>query len=241
MKALVFDFGGTIDTGGLHWFEKFWSLYSSIGIVIDRTVFREAFKYSEQQMSLIDSRKSNFVETYTRKISFQVEYLKKQDMLSLIDDVPQFSQNFAKLCRSEVEKHIKSIKELLSELKGQYKMILVSNYYGNLQVVCREFGIEKYFDHFIDSTLVGIRKPDPAIFKLVLSKAKIRAKDAFVIGDSYGNDITPAHSLGCKTVWLKVKGWQDDSDRSSADHTISELEELRFIVCSDNKSSENSN
>ncbi|MGE5352321.1 MAG: HAD family hydrolase [Acidobacteriota bacterium] len=230
MKALLFDFGGTIDTGGIHWFEKFWNLYSSIGIVIDRTVFRDAFKYSEQQMSRIDVRKSNFLDTYAKKIVFQVEYIQKLGSLSYIDDVVRFSYNLAHICRQEVEKHIKRNTELLSSLSECFTMCIVSNYYGNLPLICKEFGIDCCFDIIVDSTLAGIRKPDPAIFSLALRQAKCEAENAFVIGDSYGNDIFPAHTIGCKTIWLKLKGWMDNNVDQQADFTIRELSEIRDIV-----------
>jgi putative hydrolase of the HAD superfamily len=181
-------------------------------------------------MSRTDVRKLNFLETYAKKITFQVEYMKKLGSLSYIDDIVRFSYNLAHICRQEVEKHIKRNTELLASLRKFFTMGVVSNYYGNLSLICNEFGIDCCFDFIVDSTLAGIRKPDPAIFSLALRKANCEPKDAFVIGDSYGNDILPAHTLGCRTIWLKLKGWQENNEEQKADYVVRELSEIKNIV-----------
>ena len=56
--------------------------------------------------------------------------------------------------------------EVLDELHKRYPMALVSNFYGNIACVLREFGLEKFFLDIVESAVVGIRKPDPKIFTL---------------------------------------------------------------------------
>ncbi|MBI3765652.1 MAG: hypothetical protein HY277_04010, partial [Ignavibacteriales bacterium] len=36
MKAVLFDFGGTIDTDGVHWSEKFWEYYQQFGVGVEK-------------------------------------------------------------------------------------------------------------------------------------------------------------------------------------------------------------
>lgn len=229
-KAILFDFGGTIDTGGIHWYEKFWKLYYDSGIIIDRNVFRDAFSYSEKQMHRRDNRHLTFFDTYFLKVSLQISYLKQFGMLSYIEDTEQFSANFARLCQSEVEAHIKKISELLSQLHSRYMMAVVSNYYGNLELICRKFSLDKYFESFIDSAAVGVRKPDPQIFTLALDRLKIQPRDSYAIGDSYEKDIVPAKFAGCRTIWLKNRGWHDADDTGSADLVIHDLMEIKDIL-----------
>ncbi|MDO5761891.1 MAG: hypothetical protein Q4P12_04445 [Bacteroidales bacterium] len=47
------------------------------------------------------------------------------------------------------------------------------------------------------------------------------------MGDSYSKDIVPAHSIGCKTVWIKGIGWGEETvDESLPDSIISSITEL---------------
>jgi putative hydrolase of the HAD superfamily len=48
-----------------------------------------------------------------------------------------------------------------------------------------------------------------------------------VVGDSYQKDIVPATSIGCQTVWLRGKGWNDeDVDEAVPTHIIYNIKEL---------------
>src|SRR5260370_12055565 len=42
----------------------------------------------------------------------------------------------------------------------------------------------KYFDQVVTSASVGIRKPDPGIFRYALMQFKVRPEEAVIVGDS---------------------------------------------------------
>ena len=100
--------------------------------------------------------------------------------------------------------------ETLEELSKRYPMVLVTNFYGNMPVVLKEFGLERYFKSIVESSVVGLRKPDPALFALGVEALPLPAEEIIVIGDSYRKDIHPASTLGCRTVWLKNICWEDE-------------------------------
>ena len=50
MKAILFDFGGTIDTDGVHWSEKFWEYYERFKLPVEKKDFERAFKFSEDEL-----------------------------------------------------------------------------------------------------------------------------------------------------------------------------------------------
>jgi putative hydrolase of the HAD superfamily len=51
------------------------------------------------------------------------------------------------------------------------------------------------------------------------------------VGDSYGKDILPAHSIGCHTVWLRGIGWADEEvDETLPTAIISDLKQVVEIV-----------
>ena len=48
-----------------------------------------------------------------------------------------------------------------------------------------------------------------------------------VVGDSYAKDIVPAHSIGCKTVWIQGEGWTNEVHPVSiADVIIQDIAQL---------------
>ena len=108
-------------------------------------------------------------------------------------------------------------------------MVLVSNFYGNVQAVLSDFGLLEYFDDIIESAVVGVRKPDPAIFGLGVDKLGLPGSSIVVIGDSYTKDIVPAAKNGCQTIWLKGLGWSDDAEDATADLIISDFMELKAV------------
>ena len=55
---------------------------------------------------------------------------------------------------------------VLKELSEKYPLVLVSNFYGNVETVLKDFGIDTYFKEIIESAVVGVSKPDPKIFSL---------------------------------------------------------------------------
>jgi haloacid dehalogenase superfamily, subfamily IA, variant 3 with third motif having DD or ED/haloacid dehalogenase superfamily, subfamily IA, variant 1 with third motif having Dx(3-4)D or Dx(3-4)E len=108
-------------------------------------------------------------------------------------------------------------------------MVLVSNFYGNVNAVLKDFGIFDCFDTVVESAVVGIRKPDPKIFELGVNELNLPADEVVVIGDSYSKDIVPATKIGCKTIWLKGLGWEKDDDNATADNIIENFMELKSI------------
>jgi putative hydrolase of the HAD superfamily len=84
----------------------------------------------------------------------------------------------------------------------------VSNFYGNIHTVLREFNIDGFFAEVIESAEVGIRKPDPRIWQMGiqalqrLSPTPLSPQDITIVGDSLEKDINPAKSLGCNTILI---------------------------------------
>ena len=106
-------------------------------------------------------------------------------------------------------------------------MVLVSNFYGNISTVLKEFGLDGIFENIIESAVVGVRKPDPKIFTLGVEALGVKPNEAIVVGDSIDKDIIPAGKAGCHTVWFEGEGWTDDLvSGDEADFIIRDLSEL---------------
>ena len=94
----------------------------------------------------------------------------------------------------------------LERLSKKYRLVLLSNTAEKegMEAVER-YGLEEYFDEIILSGSVGLAKPDPRIFKIVLDKMNVNPEQVLVVGDNLETDIIPARTLGMKGILIDTK------------------------------------
>jgi len=99
-------------------------------------------------------------------------------------------------------------KDLLIEITGlrrEYKMGLLSNFSDDLRPkIDNEWGIGSAFDEIIISSEVGVIKPDPAIFNLMLDRLGVKAEESVFIDDRIKN-IDGAKEMGFHTIFFTDK------------------------------------
>lgn len=59
--------------------------------------------------------------------------------------------------------------------------------------------LEPLFDEFVESVVVGLQKPDPRIYELVLGRLEVSASDAIFL-DDIGRNLKTARALGMATI-----------------------------------------
>jgi putative hydrolase of the HAD superfamily len=130
-------------------------------------------------------------------------------------------------CYSVVTTNINKVaRPELESMSERCPLVLVTNFYGNMNSVLKEFGIDRYFAGIVESAVEGVRKPNPDIFRLAVNRLGVLPADAVMIGDSLSKDIIPAMEVGCKTIWLKGEQWEDESVSAtcSPDYIVSTLQ-----------------
>ena len=80
--------------------------------------------------------------------------------------------------------------------------------------------LTKYFDAIITSATVGIRKPDPGIFRSALMHFEVRPEQAVMVGDSETHDIGGGYAAGLKTVLVDRR---QRVEKSLADYRFNSL------------------
>lgn len=226
IKGYIFDYGGTLDTKGCHWGRMIQQAYERVGVPVSEELFREAYVHAERELGKnpIIQPDYTFEKTLSTKIQIEMEFIAQRTSDFSIDKWQ--SQVVHRLYDGVLNETYNS-KVVLEKLKKHYPLVLVSNFYGNINTVLKEMKLDNIFDHIIESAVVGVRKPDPEIFRLGVKALKLPAEEVVVVGDSYDKDIIPAKKAGCQTVWLKGKGWTDEEpDGQAADRIIKRLDEL---------------
>lgn len=102
---------------------------------------------------------------------------------------------------------------VLRTLKGAgVKTAAVSNTEdGRLEELLALTGLREYLDEALDSFVVGLRKPDPAVFRLALARLGVAAAEAAFVGDSYESDCLPALAAGLGAVLVDPLGLHPES------------------------------
>jgi len=219
VRAYIFDYGGTLDTGGRHWGKVLWSAWQRAGVPVDEACFRESYVHAERTLGKnpIICPDFTFRQTLDAKLRLELDYAGcPAYRTQVLDDV-----------YAETLRHTAHSRAVLRQLAGRCPLALVSNFYGNIHTVLEEFGFSEFFRHVTESAVVGVRKPDPRIFLLGVGALGLRPEEVVVVGDSIDKDIKPAHEAGCDTVWLRGEQWTDAwVDETIPNQIISDLNEL---------------
>ncbi len=230
IKGYIFDYGGTLDTAGRHWGKVLWDAYRRHNVDVTEQQFRDAYVFAERTLGRqqIIKPDDSFYKTLDTKLRLEMEHLTAEGHLDACNGTP------AALRRAMLDDIYSGVKgetarsrKVLSAIGETYPMVLVSNFYGNIATVLKEFGLDTLFKSVIESAVVGIRKPDHRIFSMGVKALGIKPEETIVVGDSFDKDIMPAKKAGCKAVWMKGEGWTDKQyDESLPDAVITSLEDL---------------
>ena len=124
---------------------------------------------------------------------------------------------------------------MLDELKGKYKLLLLTNGSPDLQNTKLTITPElvPYFDVIVISGDFGRGKPDPTIFEHALERVGLQKDEAIMVGDNLMTDVLGASRAGIKTVWIN----RHDKERNEVIPTyeITHLEQLFPILDELNK------
>ena len=79
---------------------------------------------------------------------------------------------------------------------------VISNSNGTIADILDTLGLGRYLDFVIDSSRVGVEKPDPRIFHIALERAQLGAGQAAYVGDLYSIDVLGARAAGLLAVLM---------------------------------------
>ncbi len=230
IKGFIFDYGGTLDTDGCHWGRMIWHAFERAGVAVGEADFREAYVYGERFLAAnaVIQPGHTFRQTLDLKLRVEMEHLVGNGVwpVSAKAVAAKHDAVLADLY-NKVKSTIRKNRAILARIGREYPLVLVSNFYGNLSAVLAEFHLDGVFREVIESASVGMRKPDPRIYRLGVDALGLRPDEVVVVGDSFRNDILPAKELGCHAFWLKGEGWTAETyDESIPDKVISSLSEI---------------
>ena len=238
IRAILFDFGGTLMYGRRDWApviskadEELTIYLRSQGMDINPNTFPIEFR--RRLSEYFKQRENDLMETtYTFVLR---ELLKDKGY----EGVPNDSlRNALDALFSVTQKNWvleeDAIQTMEALKENGYKLGIVSNAGDDtdVQQLARGFGITKYFDFILTSAACSFRKPHPRIFELALSNWYCPPNEAVMVGDHLDADIRGAKNAGLYGVWIsrRANPEMEIQEQVQPDASLSSLSELPNIV-----------
>ena len=186
-KAILWDFGGVVTSSPFEAFNEFESA-NDLPLDLIRTINSENpdsnawAKFESNQVSIEEFDELFFQEALTK--GFQVR-----------------GKDIIKLLSGSIRKNMV---DFLKELKGTYKLGCITNTVNSQDdLTDKERQSKKeamaLFDHVVESSKVGIRKPNPEIYKMSCLALSVEPKECIYL-DDLGINLKPARELGMATI-----------------------------------------
>ncbi|MBI2151844.1 HAD family hydrolase [Candidatus Woesearchaeota archaeon] len=209
IKAILFDFWGTLVEQGLHS-----PLKELHAIFCPRTSFSEFVIKAEKAMmtKTYPGLKEMFL-CLENEFNFPLSEEFRDNLIGF------WNKNWM-LAHPYPETEI-----ILKELKETYTLALISNTDSiSIERVMEKFSLKQFFYKTFLSYNLGLIKSEPDFLKTVLKELKLDATEVLVVGDSLQSDIYPAKKMGIKAILIDRKNKRDVQPK------INSLQELPSLI-----------
>jgi putative hydrolase of the HAD superfamily len=126
---------------------------------------------------------------------------------------------------------------VLDELSGMgLRMAILSNAADESDVrrLIAQCGFDGRFHPILISAALGLRKPNPRVFAVVLSEWGVPADRVVMVGDTLGADVLGAQNAGVHNIWidngLETPDNMAHRDTIHPEYTARELREIPAII-----------
>jgi putative hydrolase of the HAD superfamily len=194
LAAILLDYGGTLDGDAQHWFDHFVRLYDEAGTALPYAALKEAFYAADAALARDPDIRTFGLERMVRThVDLQLRHLQHTDAV--------LAQHLAEAFIADTRTAWNRNRPMLQRLARRFRLGVVSNSYGNMPPLLAEADLAP-FEVVLDSALVGIAKPDPALYALASTRLALAPAAILHVGDSWERDVVPAHAVGMRTAWL---------------------------------------
>jgi putative hydrolase of the HAD superfamily len=172
-----------------------------------------------------DYHMGNITKQALREARFKQTFL---DLGVQPNVIPEgFEDAYVQLCPTKTNL-FPNAHETLEYLQVKYQLHLISNGFKESQdIKISGSGLGKYFTHIIISELVGVNKPDAAIFEHAVNLAGTTKEQSVMIGDSLEADVLGALNYGMDAIFFNpFNAAKPDEVKVQ----ISDLKELTLLL-----------
>lgn len=194
LKAVVFDWGGvlmrTVDASGRRKWEQ------RLGLplyAVDRVVHGSR-SWKQAQSGVISDAE------YWADVAVQLG----------LDDAALAEFRYDYFSGDQLDQEMVGF---IQRLRSRYKTALLSNASPHLREVLGDLGVIQLFDEIVISGVVGVQKPDPAIYHLLLERLELVAEETIFV-DDFAQNIEAAQRVGMQTLYFRAgMDWETELSR----------------------------
>ena len=206
-RVIFFDAAGTLFhlPRGVGWHYRDVALRH--GADLDAAVLNASFRSAWKGMPLLPETRTPRADderAWWRNLVFKV--LDDCRVAGELNRDAYFDELWSEFAKPGVWDLYPETREVLSELRGRFRLGVISNFDGRLREILPLLGIAEFFDGIVLSSEVGAEKPAPHIFAEALRRFGTAASEAFHVGDEPEADWRGAAAAGLKVFELKRPG-----------------------------------
>lgn len=216
IRGIFFDLYGTLFIYGdmekawAEWLHHFYISLRELGLTLSKEEFSKKCErffgkdepaMTEQNLTVFEKRIKSFCSSLEIVIS-------DEDIISIADLIAGKWQEEIKLDQDAIP--------VLKELKVRKIIGLVSNFDHprHVRKYLSEYGLDDLFETIVISGEVGVKKPDPDIFKPALSATGLKPDEVVYVGDA-DVDVEAARAAGMMPVLIRRQN--EDTDENCLD------------------------
>ena len=246
IKAILFDFGGTLDSDGTDWFTRLYKAVTERVGYIEPDEFQRYADKAACDICLLDDTPRLSMDGIVHRLCEHIHALmngknacvtnpscracRNRDNLQCQQSVETSNswsvQEVAEEFLAESRKFIERNHLVLRKLQERFRLGCISNNWGNTAGWCRQFRLDQFFETMIDSTVVCAVKPDQRIFQAAMDEMKLPPQACAYVGDRYDCDVLGARGAGLTPVWITDGRSGNDNDLSFLPRRIRQLSDL---------------
>jgi 2-haloalkanoic acid dehalogenase type II len=239
IRGVIFDLGNT-----LMYMDNEWEVVRNRGaqelvdFLMRRGLALDPSGFAEEYLSLRSS-------LYAKAVEEAVEYTAAHSLRTVLSQ-SGYEQTSQELLQGAVRaffafereqwKPYPQAEATLRQLSKQgYRLALISNATDDelIQTLAEGAGLRKWFDISLSSAGVGLRKPHPGIFQVVLEEWAFPPSHVVMVGDTLRFDVAGAHNAGLKAIlaaWDLYPDYAAEADHVVPDATAESLVHLVDLI-----------
>jgi len=204
VKHIFFDLDHTLWDFETNSSQTFSFIFEKNGLGMDLLRFNEVYRpinqkywklYREDRVSKADLRYFRLRETFealNEVVSDEMIHLLSEEYITYLT---RHNALFANAI------------EVLSYLRERYRMHIITNGFEEVQHrKLQSSNLLPFFEHVITSEKVGVKKPDPRIFRYAMEMSGAEPFESVMVGDSFEADILGARNVGMQTIFCEFNG-----------------------------------
>ncbi|MFN8594875.1 MAG: HAD family hydrolase [Anaerolineae bacterium] len=239
IKGVIFDLGSTLIEFRGDWQAVFKGQTATVLAYLRERGLALPLDFAARYEALID-------QFYTRGqqdwIEFTAEYTLQHALADVgLPDQPEATIKGALAAGFAAGEKLwvpfADVYDTLDVLKAHgYKLGIISNARdaANVERLIDQARLRPWFNPIVISANVGVRKPNPRIFKIVLAEWQLKPAEVVMVGDMLGADVLGAHNASLRGIWATMQAERGANDAHSEtiipDGVIKNLSELPELL-----------